>query len=319
MTDAALCFSEESALAVPLVEFARSLGEGSVAAVAVDSGEESTSRLVGAGADTIYRTKGTELSTLPPQQVAQVLSAALERSGAPLVLIGSTKRGRETAARLAGERDGAVLSGGSHLVRATDGRVVTRELLSGNAVGEELISAALAIVSLTPPAPTTSSARPSGTPTLVDLDVPSPKTGAMVLERRPKPTSGFRLEEAERVVAIGRGLRKREDLPLVEALANVLHAAVGCTRPIAAEAGWMSDEHWIGLTGHRVRPKLYVAVGLSGAAQHLVGMRDSRLVVAINKDANAPIFAHADFRIVGDLYEILPALTGALQNPAPAA
>jgi electron transfer flavoprotein alpha subunit len=147
---------------------------------------------------------------------------------------------------------------------------------------------------------------------LQEAPAPFPAPLTERVELRPKPSGGVHLESAERIVTIGRGLQKKEDLALIEALATTLGASVGCTRPLAAEAGWLSDDHWIGLTGHRVKPRLYLAIGVSGAVQHLVGMRDSQTVVAINKDPNAPIFGQADYRVTGDLYALVPALTKAL-------
>jgi len=119
------------------------------------------------------------------------------------------------------------------------------------------------------------------------------------------------LSQAERIVAIGRGIKGPEHLPLAQALADALSAEVAASRPIC-DAGWLPMERQIGSSGQTVAPKLYVAVGISGAIQHVVGMKGARTIVAINKDAEAPIFEVADYGYVGDLFEFLPALTTAL-------
>lgn len=137
---------------------------------------------------------------------------------------------------------------------------------------------------------------------------------------RQKPEPAFReakqavdLSQAERIVAVGRGIKEREKIQLAEQLAAAIGAELGASRPIC-DAGWMPMDRQIGSSGQTVAPKLYVALGISGAIQHLVGMKGARTVVAINKDPEAPIFETADFGIVGDLFEVVPALLKELQG-----
>jgi electron transfer flavoprotein alpha subunit len=120
------------------------------------------------------------------------------------------------------------------------------------------------------------------------------------------------LGTAERVVAVGRGLRAKADLALVEDLATALRAEVACSMPIADDYGWLPKERYIGRSGRHIAPRLYLAVGISGAPQHLEGVREARVVVAVNADPEARIFRRAGYGIVGDLYEVLPALRAAL-------
>jgi len=138
---------------------------------------------------------------------------------------------------------------------------------------------------------------------------------------RQKPEPPFReakqavdLGQAERIVAVGRGIKSQENIPLVEKLAKAMGAEVAASRPIC-DNGWLPMERQIGSSGQTVAPKLYVALGISGAIQHLVGMKGSRTIVAINKDAEAPIFEVADYGIVGDLFEIAPAIIAELEKP----
>jgi electron transfer flavoprotein alpha subunit len=121
------------------------------------------------------------------------------------------------------------------------------------------------------------------------------------------------LTQAERIVAVGRGIKSQDNLPLAHKLAQALGAEVAASRPIC-DSGWLPMERQVGSSGQTVAPRLYVALGISGAIQHLVGMKGSRTIVAINKDADAPIFEVADYGIVGDLFEVVPALTAELEK-----
>jgi electron transfer flavoprotein alpha subunit len=136
-------------------------------------------------------------------------------------------------------------------------------------------------------------------------------TGMRIIEKI--ESKGVDITEAEVIVSGGRGLRKPEDFKLLEELASLLSAAVGSSRPLVDD-GWISKEHQVGFSGNTVKPKLYIACGISGAPQHLFGMRDADVVIAINKDPSAQIFTVADYGIVGDLYEILPALISELKK-----
>ncbi len=115
------------------------------------------------------------------------------------------------------------------------------------------------------------------------------------------------LSQAERIVSVGRGIKAQDKLPVAQRLAEALHAEIAASRPIC-DAGWLPMERQVGSSGQTVAPKLYLALGISGAIQHLVGMKGAKTIVAINKDANAPIFEVADYGIVGDLFEVVPAL-----------
>jgi electron transfer flavoprotein alpha subunit len=137
---------------------------------------------------------------------------------------------------------------------------------------------------------------------------------------RSKPGEPFRtsahtvdLASAPLIVSVGRGIKERENIPIVEELAKALGAEMAASRPIC-DNGWLPMERQVGSSGQTVSPKLYLAVGISGAIQHLVGMKASKTVVAINKDENAPIFEVADYGVVGDLFEVVPALTAAVQK-----
>ncbi|WP_243678211.1 electron transfer flavoprotein subunit alpha/FixB family protein [Vulcanisaeta distributa] len=149
------------------------------------------------------------------------------------------------------------------------------------------------------------------TETLQPKAIPSIK----VVSTEEKPKGKVRIEDAELIVSVGRGFKKQDDLKLAFELAEVLGGAeIGCSRPIAADLKWLSEDHWVGLSGHKVRPKLYVAIGISGQPQHLAGMMESKTVVVINNDPNAPFFKNCDYGVVEDLYKFVPALTKRLKE-----
>lgn len=308
-----LCYSEEPRLLRDLVCLAHASvpdRERRIVALALPESPSSGEPEVPGASELII---GAGEPSTDPHVVSERLRSVVVEVAPTIILVASTKRGREVVGRLAGTLDLAAVTGVTGFRFGPEGISVDREALSGNAVSVERVVRRPAVIAILPG---TSAPAPSGTGVagrrLIDLPASRPLTERV--ELRPKAGGQLEIEKAERIVTIGRGLQRKDDLALIEALARSIRGEVGCTRPLAAESGWLSDDHWIGLTGHRVHPKLYIAVGVSGAVQHLVGMRTSQVVVAVNKDPNAPIFAQADYRIVGDLYQIVPALTKAFQS-----
>ncbi len=135
-----------------------------------------------------------------------------------------------------------------------------------------------------------------------------------VLDRKPKQFAGVRIVEAEAIVSFGRGLKKKEDIPVIEDLAKTIRGVVGCSRPIAEDLKWLPIDQYVGLSGQKVAPKLYIACGISGQIQHITGIQNARVVVAINTDSKAPIFEYADYGIVGDLYKVIPEIAAAVRR-----
>jgi electron transfer flavoprotein alpha subunit len=139
-----------------------------------------------------------------------------------------------------------------------------------------------------------------------------------VVERKPKGGEGINLEDAEVIVCAGRGVAKEEDLATIRELVAALHAELACTRSLATDFHWLSEERILGLSGKRVKPRLYLGIGVSGQIQHTVGVSGARVIAAINSDKDSLIFQMADYGIVGDLYEVVPKLVkrlGVIRNP----
>jgi electron transfer flavoprotein alpha subunit len=186
---------------------------------------------------------------------------------------------------------------------------------SGNAIAVEQFNSKPAIVTIPSKAFDPLKKDDSRKGDIVKKKIDIEKSPSKIIKVQDMKTEGVNVEDAEIIVSCGRGFKKKEDIKLVEELAEVIKGkTVGCSRPIAADLKWLSEDHWIGLSGHKVKPKLYIAAGISGQIQHIAGMRDSGIIVAINKDPEALIFKSADYGIVGDLYEVIPKLTEAIKS-----
>jgi len=225
------------------------------------------------------------------------------------ILAPVTTRQREMMARLAA-RLGAGLSADSTALALEDGKLVaTRPVYAGKLLSRVTWSKAPWLVTLRPNVFRPAEAQAGAAAQVEQPTVSIPAEGMRLVERREEAATGLpELAEAEIVVSGGRGLKGPENFVILEALAKVIGAAVGASRA-AVDAGWRPHRFQIGQTGRTISPKLYMGFGISGAIQHLAGMRTSKVICAVNKDPEAPIFKIADYGIVGDLFEVAPLLT----------
>jgi electron transfer flavoprotein alpha subunit len=244
-----------------------------------------------------------------PEQAAGALAAAVRAAKPDVVLLAATRDGRETASRLAvrlgwpclSEVYGLSVSGGA--LRGT------RNVFAGKCTAT--VEAGIpCVATLKMGVAPRADASPRST---TQLDVGQVDAKTTVVEHRKKEGGRVDLRSAKVIVSIGRGLKKKDDLPLIEGLAAAAGGAVGCSRPLSSDMGWLPEEHHIGLTGATVKPDLYLAIGISGQLQHIAGIKDSKIIAAVNIDKGAPIFQSADYGIVGDLYQVVPALSAALK------
>ena len=291
-----------------LLTLAARLGEPS--AVYVGAGAAAAlETLAGWGAVRVYVAEADDMSAYlvtPPVEVLAKLVA--ERSPAA-VLLASSAEGKEIAGRL------AVRTGSGVLTDATDvtaeGGSVTAEqpVFGGSTVVRSTVTTGTPIVTVRPNSVAIQASGGAAERVDVTVELSGAATGARVTgrvveEKGERPE----LSEAAIVVSGGRGVGSGENFAVVEALADALGAAVGASRA-ATDAGWYPHQHQVGQTGKTVSPQLYVAAGISGAIQHRAGMQTSKTIVAVNKDAEAPIFELVDFGVVGDLHQVLPAVT----------
>ncbi len=254
-------------------------------------------------------------ATGSPAPLAHAIAEAATSERASVVLLGGTTFGRDLAGRLAVAWNAAAATGVTSAEWDGASLRVTRPVFGGRATETRRLDGGRYVLALRPhafPVPPPGSGPARAEP----LSVPDPAPALLAPQRTGTVPavegSGPSLTDASIVVSGGRGLRSAEEFRLVEELAASLGAAVGASRAVT-DAGWRPTSFQVGQTGKTVSPQLYLAVGISGAIQHLVGMASSRVVVAINSDPTAPIFRVADYGIAGDLFEIVPALTKAVR------
>jgi electron transfer flavoprotein alpha subunit len=256
-------------------------------------------------------------SALVGAPVAAAMAARIAEGAAPdLVMFAQTYEGRDVLGRLSARIDRPVLTNGIDL--SVDGSVAVGTAIFG---GNTLVTA-----EFTGPAPYLAAFRPKSfaaeeggatTPEVVSVAVPEQGAAgaAAVLERHVEERAGPKLDEADVVVSGGRGLGSAEKYAMIEELAKLLKGAPGASRAIV-DAGWVPYAYQVGQTGKTVKPNVYIACGISGATQHLVGMKGAKHIIAINKDKEAPIFSVADLGVVGDVHKVLPKLIEALKARA---
>ncbi len=266
------------------------------------------------GADRVLVGMNPVLSKFSADTAVQALYQILSASVPIVLMIGATKEGREVAARLAQRFNAGYASECLNL--QLDNGVVSAEraTIAGTYLTQQRILGKPAVISVPPrrfQASTQFSRAAEIVETQVEITLPKCKT----LEARSRGAAGdVELEKAEAIVAVGRGLKRKEDIVMIEALAKAVGGEVGSSRPLSEDLKWLPESRQVGLSGHKVQPKLYIACGISGQMQHIAGMLNSKVVVAINTDAKAPIFEQSDYGVVADMYKFLPALTASIQK-----
>ena len=301
-----------SPLTLELLTKARSLG-GAVEAVYAGDDADAVAGPLGAHGATKVHSTGDLGGSLAGVPVASAIAKAIaDGNGPDLVLLGTTYEGRDIAARLSVAVDKPVLTNNVDLEVDGDAVIVTEPIFGGTKLVKTKFTAGGPHIALIRPKSFVAEESGGGAAEVASLEVTEPGT-AKVIDRHVEEATGPKLDEANIVVSGGRGLGEAGKYEMIETLAKLLKAAPGASRAIV-DAGWVPYSYQVGQTGKVVKPTVYIAAGISGATQHLVGMKGSKNIIAINKDPEAPIFSVADLGIVGDVHKVLPKLIEALQS-----
>jgi electron transfer flavoprotein alpha subunit len=291
---------------------------GPVKAILLGEGvSELASKLAARGASEVIQVEGASVRHYTADGYCRALVPVIRDESPDLILLGHTPNGWDLAPLLAARFGAPAATGCSKVVLENGKGRFTRKAFNGKFVHETEIERArpmIATVEKGASSPVEGAA--SGTVRSIAAAPTETVLRTRHVEIKKAEAGGLDLSQASIIVSAGRGIGAPEKLEVVRALAEALGGQVGASRAVT-DAGWLPHEHQIGSSGVSVSPKLYVACGISGAIQHVVGMKSSGFIVAINKDADAPIFGVADVGVVGDLFEIVPALTRAVKDAKP--
>ena len=262
------------------------------------------------GVTKIHLVKNELLHEPDTRVYAKVIAQVAEKTGATVIIFSNNVDGKAIAPRLAARMKAGLVSGAVDLPDTSDGFVVKKNVFSGKAFAGISVKTDIKIISLNPNAYPIIAGE--GTAEIVNADV-TVDTPSVKVTSVKKASGEIPLTEAEIVVSAGRGMKGPENWGMIEELAKSLHAGLACSRPVA-DANWRPHNEHVGQTGIAIAPNLYIAIGISGAIQHLAGVNRSKVIVVINKDAEAPFFKAADYGIVGDAFEVVPKMTAAIKK-----
>jgi electron transfer flavoprotein alpha subunit len=293
---------------------AQQLGEPLSVAVVGSGISAVASELAAADAQEVVTVDAAALELYTPDGFTAALQQAIDSLKPSLVMLPHTYQTRDFAPKLAARLDRALVT---DVVGIKSGPAFVRPMFQGKLTADVVPQGpAPHFVTIQIGSFRADSARKGSSP--APIRALTVNVDAASIRQKPEPPfqearQAVDLSQAERIVSVGRGIKEQDKLPLAQQLADALHAELAASRPIC-DAGWLPMERQVGSSGQTVAPKLYLALGISGAIQHLVGMKGSQTIAAINKDPDAPIFEIADYGIVGDLFEIVPAMIEALKQ-----
>ncbi|MFD9598629.1 electron transfer flavoprotein subunit alpha/FixB family protein [Kitasatospora sp. NPDC059973] len=298
--------------ALELLTLARRIGEPSAVVLGAGAAAADLAAKAGEfGAAKVYVADGAEFADQLVVPKVDALAQIAKATGAAAVLITSSGEGKEVAARVALRIGSGIITDAVDLRAGADGPVATQAVFAASYTVDSRVSNGAPVITVKPNAVAPEAAPAAGA--VENVTVEFTGNAAKVTSRTPRVSSGRpELTEAAIVVSGGRGVGEAAGFGVVEELADALGAAVGASRA-AVDAGWYPHSNQVGQTGKQVSPQLYVANGISGAIQHRAGMQTSKTIVAVNKDPEAPIFELVDYGVVGDLFAVLPQLTGEVQ------
>ncbi len=291
-------------------EIAGHLG-GELVAVLVGNNIKGMAGELGA-ASKVLCVESPQLENFSPEAYSKAVSAVVAAHKPKLVMTGYTSMGMEIGPAVSVDNNMSLVSFVSNVTVSNGTISAVSRLYGGKMNVESQLEGDGSIVSMLPGSAPADAGRTSGTPSLEDFAAPDLGNLSTVFKQLIEPEGGdVDITTQDILVSVGRGIQSEENLPLVNELAAKLGGAVSCSRPLV-DSKWMSKSRQVGKSGLKVKPKLYLALGISGAPEHIEGMKDAGLIIAINSDPKAPIFDYAHYGVVGDLLDIIPALSGKL-------
>jgi electron transfer flavoprotein alpha subunit len=317
MTDSALVLVEHQdghpdELSLQALALARGLG-GDLEALLVGPGAADAAHELGAhGVATAHVADEDRLAAYAPMAWARCVTDSIEKTSPSAIVAAGSNRGNEVMAHVAARRD---LPFAANCTQANEDGTVTRIRWGGSLLEEARIQGSPLLLSSAPHAVQATTVNGADAPAIEPLQpqLDEADLAVQVAERVEEQTPGISLADAKVVVSGGRGVGSADGFGLLEELAGLLNAAVGCSR-VVTMAGWRPHTDQVGQTGTKVSPDLYIACGISGATQHIAGCKGAKKILAINSDAEAPILNNADYAVIGDLAEIVPAITAELKR-----
>lgn len=279
-------------------------------AIVLGSVSEDLAALGRHGAKKVHHVKNDNLNAFDAQVQAKVIAQVAEQTGAKIVVFSNNSSGKALAPRVAVRLKAGLVAGATALPETSNGFTVRKNVFSGKAFASVAINTDVKVISLNVNAFTITEGEGTAEVVPFEATVDAPK---LKVTGSTKASGKVSLTEADVVVSAGRGLKGPENWGMVEELADTLGAALACSRPVA-DAHWRPHNEHVGQTGIAIAPNLYIAIGISGAIQHLAGVNRSKTIVVINKDPEAPFFKAADYGIVGDAFEVVPKFTEAVKK-----
>lgn len=301
-----LVYSDKLNLGLELLTAAKSINSD-VKAVAIND-DELAQGLSAAGAE-VLKVDNDSINIADTALLASTLQQIVEKENISIVLLSSNRRGKELAGRLAQKIEAGCLTDVSGFEVAGDKIECRRNALGGATVATQAISVDKQVIAI---APRSFEPAESGTGNITNIDITVPESKVKVLEVKSKESDAVDIETADILVAVGQGLNSQDDLGAVEQLAKALGGEVACSKPLATDKKWLSEERVIGLSGKICKPELAILLGISGQVQFTVGIRDAKTIVSINNDENATINQMADYILTADLHEAVKELNSKL-------
>lgn len=292
-------------------KLAQKLGTDANAVVLGSSDDATLAELGSYGIKKVLKVADAKLDAFDSQTYTKAIADVAGSTGAKVVVVSQSLNGKAIAARLSVRLQAGIVSGAVALPETDNGFIVKKGAFSGKAFANVKINTDVKVVGIVPNS--FGVEKGSGSATVEAANVTVADSKVKVLEVNKQQGDTLPLPVAELVVSAGRGLKGPENWGIIEDLANVIGATTACSRPVA-DVGWRPHHEHVGQTGVAIRPNLYFAIGISGAIQHLAGVNQSKVIVVINKDPEAPFFKAADYGIIGDAFEVVPRLTEAFKK-----